>query len=598
MLLALVYGAFLLLTGGLATGLAVLVTAHFATAIINSSVAHDRVLVRLWADAHLSLSDTSTAEVAPERQAELVRRLGALVDRDGILHARVYLPGGALLAGYPPIDAPVPAGWTGFMDAAAGRAHSQLLERADDPLVAGDSPRLSVLRTFLPLMTRDGAVHGVVGLWRDGSPIVAQLAATRNDVLLLTSVATLLLAVMMLAIFRAAHRRLREQSEALIEAGRRDPLTGLLNHGAAVGALAERLDVAAAAGAPLATALVDIDNFRALNETHGYAVGDAALLTVAGQLAALAPAGALVGRYGPDEFLVIGPPMAVEAVDKLAEGLRGGLAGQRLDVEGVDPLPITVSVGLAAFPLAAHSVTDLLTAGATALGEAKVSGGDAVGRAGASGEQAGEAGSFTILQGLIFAVDTKDRYTRRHSEDVARYALFLGRRLALADPDLEMLRMAGLLHDVGKVGIPDAVLRKPGTLTADERRIVQQHVALGDLIVRDVPDLERVRAGVRYHHERWDGGGYLDGLAGDEIPLVARILAVADAFSAMTTTRPYRKALSVAEALRRLEDAAGTQLEERLVVEFVHALETSPDAPQPGDEALRQRLWTPSGAAA
>ena len=143
--------------------------------------------------------------------------------------------------------------------------------------------------------------------------------------------------------------------------------------------------------------------------------------------------------------------------------------------------------------------------------------------------------------------------------------MFLAERLGLAPELVATIRVAGLLHDVGKIGVPDGILRKPGSLTAEEYAIVKQHVALGDLIVRDLPDVELIRAGVRHHHERWDGDGYLDRLAGEEIPLVARILAVGDAFSAMTTTRPYRKALATDEALRRLEDAAGTQLDERLV---------------------------------
>ena len=120
-------------------------------------------------------------------------------------------------------------------------------------------------------------------------------------------------------------------------------------------------------------------------------------------------------------------------------------------------------------------------------------------------------------------------------------------------------------------------------------------MALGDLIVRDLPDVDVVRAGVRHHHERWDGAGYLDRLAGEDIPLVARILAVGDAFSAMTTTRPYRKAMGVSEALRRLEDAAGTQLEERLVTLFVEGIETAEDAPLPGADVGSLRLWTPFG---
>ncbi|HEX7473699.1 MAG TPA: HD domain-containing phosphohydrolase, partial [Candidatus Limnocylindrales bacterium] len=133
----------------------------------------------------------------------------------------------------------------------------------------------------------------------------------------------------------------------------------------------------------------------------------------------------------------------------------------------------------------------------------------------------------------------------------------------------------------------------PAALTAEEYAIVKQHVALGDLIVRDVPNLSVVRGGVRHHHERWDGHGYLDGLAGEEIPLVARILAVADAFSAMTTTRPYRKALDIEEAIRRLEDAADTQLDARLVIAFIEGLRTASDAPMPGSDRPTPLLWTP-----
>jgi HD-GYP domain-containing protein (c-di-GMP phosphodiesterase class II) len=149
---------------------------------------------------------------------------------------------------------------------------------------------------------------------------------------------------------------------------------------------------------------------------------------------------------------------------------------------------------------------------------------------------------------------------------------------------------------VGKIGIPDSVLRKPGKLTDAEYEVVKQHVALGDLVVRDLPDIDLIRAGIRFHHERWDGAGYLDRLAGEEIPLVARLLAVADAFSARTTTRPYRKALSVDEAITRLEDAAGSQLDERLVVAFVSGLRSATDPPLPGTVgrvSSAGRLWTP-----
>ena len=180
---------------------------------------------------------------------------------------------------------------------------------------------------------------------------------------------------------------------------------------------------------------------------------------------------------------------------------------------------------------------------------------------------------------------------------MARYALFLADRIGLGPEERRSIELAGLLHDVGKIGIPDSILRKPGPLTTDEYAIVKQHVWLGDAIVRDLP-VEAVRAGVRHHHERWDGGGYLAGLAGEDIPLIARIVSVADAFSAMTTTRPYRKALSVPEALARLRAAAGSQLDPRLVDAFVLGIETADDPPLPGDGRARRPSWTPTSSVA
>ena len=148
-----------------------------------------------------------------------------------------------------------------------------------------------------------------------------------------------------------------------------------------------------------------------------------------------------------------------------------------------------------------------------------------------------------------------------------------------------------MLHDVGKIGIPDIILRKPAKLTAQEYDVVKQHVALGGMIVRDLPDMDAVLPGIRHHHERWDGRGYLHGLSGEDIPLIARILAVGDAFSAMTTTRPYRKALDIEEALKRLGDAAGSQLDEALVVEFIRGIEDEPEIARPDPGA--SSLWRP-----
>jgi HD-GYP domain-containing protein (c-di-GMP phosphodiesterase class II) len=181
----------------------------------------------------------------------------------------------------------------------------------------------------------------------------------------------------------------------------------------------------------------------------------------------------------------------------------------------------------------------------------------------------------------VQTVDHKDRYTRKHSEEVTRWALTVARRLALSNETERALRIAGLLHDVGKIGIPDSILRKPGQLSSEEFEVVKQHALLSELIIKEVPNLGDVMAAVGSHHERWDGTGYPRGLQGDHIPLLGRILAVADAYSAMTSDRPYRKALTGTQAREELINGAGSQFDPEIVAAFL-AGERDPGLPLAG----------------
>ena len=447
----------------------------------------------------------------------------------------------------------------------------------------------STLREYLPLSS-EGTVRAVVVISRDASPILARLEVLRRDVVIVTLSAGLIAAALLYLIFRAAQGRLTRQTAALVEATRRDPLTGLLNHGAVVGILAAQVEAANARARPVEIALIDLDNFRLLNEHHGPAAGDAALQTVATLVAAASRRRALtVGRSGPDEFLLIAEVESGLDVEAIVRSVMTDLAEHSLAFEGTERLPITVSAAVCQFPDHGASMTVLLATAARTLEDAKAGGGDRIVSALRGAEATGPATGFDVLQGLVHAVDTKDRYTKRHSADVSRYAAFIAEQLGLDATFVDTIRMSGMLHDVGKIGIPDSILRKPGRLTAQEESVVRQHVALGDMIVRDVPNLDLVRDGIRNHHERWDGNGYLERLAGTDIPLIGRILAVGDAFSAMTTTRPYRKALDVREAMKRLEDAAGTQLDGDLVKAFIVGMETAADPPLPEQQA-RARL--------
>ncbi len=593
-LLVLVFGAFLALVGITATAQAVMVSDHFRTATLNGVVGSDSATARAFLNAYVQprYLDPATGPTPAEIE-RLTSQLATLTRPGEILRVELRLPDGTILAADEPSLAGTAIPATGDFSLAAGGTPKAAIAPAE---TAGAGPGTlaspTLLREFLPVVA-DGQVRAVVGIWRDAVPILERLADVRRDVVLVTLSASLVAAAVLFLIFRSAQGRLSRQTAALVESTRIDPLTGTLNHGALVGRLASEVERARSSGSLLGVALLDVDNFRLLNENHGYAAGDRALLAVADVLQRDLPASIVMGRYGPDEFLLIARPAAVVELEPAVERLRTALADLSLQFDASERLPVTVSAGLCTFPEHGSSLTALLSTAAATLEEAKASGGDAIRVAGAEAEDTAAAASFDVLQGLVIAVDTKDRYTKRHSEDVARYAVFLAEQLGL-DPELvRSIHVAGLLHDIGKIGVPDPILRKPGKLTAAEYEIVKQHVALGDMIVRDVPDIDLVRAGIRHHHERWDGDGYLDRLEGDGIPLIARILAVGDAFSAMTTTRPYRKALDVREALTRLEDAAGTQLDEGLVRAFVDGIETAPNAPLPDADVPPATLWTP-----
>jgi len=581
-LLILVYGVFLALVGITATAQGVIVSQRSSVGALNDIVGSDSATARAFVNAYVQLRYLDGG-ARPDELTQVEDQLRKLLREYEIVRVELRLLDGTILVSdVTQLRGQAMAVSPAFTEALAGKAQASIVAAGDAEAGPGALPTATVLQEYLPLLVNRKTV-AVLAIWRDAVPILARLSDLRRDVVLVTLSAGLIAAGLLFLVFRSAQGRLTRQTAALLDAAVRDPLTGTLNHGALVGHLAREIERARASGTALGVALIDIDNFRLLNDNHGHRAGDDALLAVVDLLKRNVPPSIVLGRYGPDEFLLVADATVVADLEPAVERLRTALVDFGLQFDATERLPVTVSAGLCTYPLHGDSVTVLLAAAAGTVAEAKASGGDAIRVA---GEEVGPSTTgFDVLQGLVLAVDTKDRYTKRHSEDVARYAVFLAERVGL-DPELvRSIRMAGLLHDVGKIGIPDPILRKPGKLTAEEYEIFKQHVALGDMIVRDVPDIDVVRAGIRYHHERWDGAGYLDHLEGEGIPLIGRVLAVGDAFSAMTTTRPYRKALDVGEALRRLGDAAGTQLDEQLVRAFIEGIETAVDPPLPGEAA-------------
>jgi diguanylate cyclase (GGDEF)-like protein len=600
-LLTIVFGVLLAIVGVTAAAQTVMVSVYASTSTLNAIIQSDVATVRGFAFQGLDSRVLEPASMTDEDLATLQGLIATLVSKGEILRVELRLPDGAVVASSDPSLAgvAVPPSTDFARATASGQAQMAIVDVAEADSAGGQPfDTTSVVREYLPL-SLGGRVALVVGVWRDAAPIIGGLDGLRRDVVVVTITAAVIATLTLFLVFRGAQGRLTRQSEALIEAGRRDALTNTLNHGALVGALAEEIERARQEDRELAVALIDLDGFRLLNDNHGHQAGDAALLKVAGLLEDHGRDQLMLGRFGPDEFLLVSSGGSAEGLEPLVAAFRAELAEHALQFESTEALPITISAGLCTYPAHGASVTTLLSAAVRTLEEAKASGGDSIRIARLEEEdEHGGASSFDVLKGLVLAVDTKDRYTKRHSEDVARYALFLAGRIGLDDELLRTIQVSGLLHDVGKIGIPDDILRKPGRLTADEMGVIQQHVALGDMIVRELPDIETVRAGIRHHHERWDGKGYLAGLSGEEIPLIARVLAVADTFSAMTTTRPYRKALDLREALARLGDAAGTQLDEQLVKAFIEGIEHDPAAPLPGADIVPGQLWAPLRRAA
>lgn len=409
----------------------------------------------------------------------------------------------------------------------------------------------------VPLMSR-GAVLGAVGLLMDGE------RELRDDELQLQKS---LGAQIGLALENA-----RQYDRALYLADR-DSVTGLLNHRALHRRLENEVNRAQRAGRLFSLVMMDLDNFKLFNDTYGHPVGDEVLREVAGLLAQAARTSDVVGRYGGDEFMMILPETDSHGAVEMAQRMRGSLDGHPFLAPDGLHVPVHLSFGVAAYPDHGRKVSELIGYADANLYLSKEHGGD-TGMAGVGGQldDISDIGIFSILQGLLSAVDSKDRYTRAHSDDVTAYALALASQLALPEEAHRSLRMAGLMHDVGKIGVPDRILRKPARLTEQEYEIVKRHALLSEIIVKEVPHLGEVMAAVGSHHERYDGGGYPRGLKGEEIPLMGRILAVADAYAAMTADRPYRKAFTSEAARAELRAVAGTQLDPAIVDAFLVVL--------------------------
>ena len=423
-----------------------------------------------------------------------------------------------------------------------------------------------------------------------------------------------------------------------------DGLTGVKTHRYLMETLSQEWKRSTRANRPFSLVLMDLDRFKFVNDFYGHLEGDVVLQRVGHILEQNCRRSDVVARYGGDEFVILMPETSVEQARQLASKLRGWIAS--------DPLlrdkNITASFGIAAFPVHGSTPQELIQVADSSMYLSKHQGGNSVSSAEQSdpndtkrwkkdvleaylgvtlkrlfstGPEAfdeiyrrleqftrslteqGAGGTTDALPpavvetvtSLALAIDAKDHYTQGHSQKVSAYAVMIAEALGMEPSEVEEIRLAGLLHDIGKVGIPEPILNKSGPLDAAEWETMKTHTELGAKILEPLEAMKRIRLMVRHHHEFYDGTGYPDRIEGDSIPYGARVIAIADAYDTITSERTYKKARTPEDAFLELERCASNQFDPALVRVFIETMRRAPrqtvevgvsTSDHPGNQAL------------
>ena len=320
-----------------------------------------------------------------------------------------------------------------------------------------------------------------------------------------------------------------------------------------------------------ALVVLQVDRIADVHRDHGFAVGDAMLGALVESLRAGTRAEDVIGRTGDDRFAL----MLRDAGADATSACVGRLLGDLQKIEAGPIRGMSASAGVALFGAEDDDPVALFERAGQALADAQAAGGGRAVIAAGDGDGLGVSAELhrrDAVEALAIALLERDRYTGEHSESVVDMAVAVARGLGLSLPQIEDVRAAALLHDIGKVGIPDAILNKPGPLTPDERTVMAEHPVIGERILRGIGGFAPVAEIVRHEHESFDGSGYPDGLAGENIPIGSRIILACDAYHAMTSDRPYRSRMSHEDAFRELRRCTGHQFDPQVTAALVSRL--------------------------
>lgn len=334
-------------------------------------------------------------------------------------------------------------------------------------------------------------------------------------------------------------------------------------------------------------AMVDVDLFKLYNDLYGHSAGDRALKKIASILRRSTRKEDIIARYGGEEFAIIFPNIegneSFKAIEKIRKAVENSFYSSTQTSEF-----LTISIGVANYPHDGKNAEEILDCADAAMYVAKRSGrNQSILFSTQNGtdsmvndqyemermQSTISSAYFSAVYALAATIDAKDHYTYGHSENVSNYAVALAKAAGFDEEKIETVRNAGLLHDIGKIGIPERILTKKDELTAEEYEAMKRHVDISITIIKHIPSLINVIPAIMSHHERYDGKGYPRGIKGENIPIEGRCLCIVDAFDAMTTDRPYRKALSTRQALDELKKNSGTQFDPKLTNIFIKLCE-------------------------
>jgi len=480
----------------------------------------------------------------------------------------------------PPIRATFNAGVFGIVGAVAGLILRHL-HGSDAPMLAAKVGAMAATLYIINILLVTAAIAASGSELSYGKLIRSNVRWTIVPFTLMASTALMLVVLWQRTPFLFAalagplvaislYQRSTHKALNAIRLALTDPLTGLGNHRHFHERLQRELAQADEHGGMVSLVFLDIDDFKRINDQFGHPAGDRVLSQVASRLRQ----GGESFRLGGDEFAVLLAGMDEQLALATTQSIVQRIADTELGKAGA----ITVSAGVATFPQHGRERDSLIRLADGALYWAKEHGKNQVRLARADVAELSEfrrvAGGvdriarFRAAASLARAVDSRDAYTGSHSERVANLAAEIAARLGLPAEEIELTRLAGSLHDLGKLAIPEEILRKPAALSDAERLVLERHPQIGYRMLESL-GVDPIAYWVLHHHERWDGSGYPDGLAGERIPLGARIIFVSDAFDAMTSDRLYRESLSFDDAVAEVERCAGSQFDPEVVNAFL-----------------------------